>query len=120
MLRKKIDDNIHTLISNAINTNQRSMFLIIGDKGRDQVSNLHMLYTKLNPGKKLNILWCYKKELGFSNHAKKKMKKIKKQMNKGVFEVNDENAFDLFISTADIKFCYYQDTQRILGNNMAY
>ena len=43
------------------------------------------------------------------------MKKIKKQMNKGVFELNDENAFDLFISTADIKFCYYHETQRILG-----
>ena len=34
-------------------------------------------------------------------------------MIKGVFEVNDENAFNLFISTADIKFCYYHDTQRI-------
>ena len=91
------------------------MFIIVGDKGRDQISNLHNFYNKLNPGKKLNILWCYKKELGFSNHAKKKMKKIKKQMNKGVFELNDENAFDLFISTAEIKFCFYHDTQRILG-----
>ena len=72
MLIKKIDNNIHTLISNAINTNQRSMFLIIGDKGLDQVSNLHMLYTKLNPGKKVNILWCYINEFGFSNHAKRK------------------------------------------------
>ena len=75
------------------------MFLIIGDKGRDQISNLHNFYSQINQGKKLNILWCYKNELGFSNHAKKKMKKIKKQMNKGVFELNDENAFDLFIST---------------------
>ena len=68
-----------------------------------------MLYTKLNLSKKLNILWYYKNELGFSNHSKKKM-------NKGVFEVNDENAFDLFISTADIKLCYYHDTQCILCN----
>ena len=37
-------------------------------------------------------------------------------MNKGVFEINDENAFNLFISTDDIKFCYYHDTQCILGN----
>ena len=36
-------------------------------------------------------------------------------MNKGVFELNDENAFDLFISTVEIKFCFYHDTQRILG-----
>jgi len=103
------------LFKNSISRNERSMFLIIGDKGRDQISNLHNFYSQLNPGKKLSILWCYKNELGFSNHARKKMKKIKKQMNKGVFELNDENAFDLFISTADIKFCYYHDTQRILG-----
>ena len=115
MIRKKIDDKIQILLKNSISKNERSMFLIIGDKGRDQISNLHNFYSKINPGKKLNILWCYKNELGFSNHARKKMKKIKKQMNKGVFELNDENAFDLFISTADIKFCYYHETQRILG-----
>ena len=115
MIRKKIDDKIQILFKNSISRNERSMFLIIGDKGRDQVSNLHNFYSQLNPGKKLNILWCYKNELGFSNHARKKMKKIKKQMNKGVFELNDDNAFDLFISTADIKFCYYHETQRILG-----
>ena len=115
MIRKKIDDKIQILLKNTISKNERSMFLIIGDKGRDQISNLHNFYSQLNPGKKLNILWCYKNELNFSNHARKKMKKIKKQMNKGVFELNDENAFDLFISTADIKFCYYHETQRILG-----
>ena len=115
MIRKKIDDKIQILLKNCISRNERAMFLIIGDKGRDQISNLHNFYSKLNPGKKLNILWCYKNELAFSNHARKKMKKIKKQMNKGVFELNDENAFDLFISTADIKFCYYHETQRILG-----
>ena len=116
MIRKKIDDKIQILLKNSISKNERSMFLIIGDKGRDQISNLHNFYSQINPGKKLNILWCYKSELGFSNHARKKMKKIKKQMNKGVFELNDENAFDLFISTADIKFCYYNETQRILGS----
>ena len=115
MIRKKIDDKIQILLKNSISKNERSMFIIIGDKGRDQISNLHNFYSQINPGKKLNILWCYKNELGFSNHARKKMKKIKKQMNKGVFELNDENAFDLFISTADIKFCYYHETQRILG-----
>ena len=116
MIRKKIDDKIQILLKNSISKNERSMFLIIGDKGRDQISNLHNFNSQINPGKKLNILWCYKSELGFSNHARKKMKKIKKQMNKGVFELNDENAFDLFISTADIKFCYYNETQRILGS----
>jgi N-acetyltransferase 10 len=70
----------------------------------------------LNPGKKLNILWCYGKELGFSNHAKRKMKKIQKLQDKGLYDKNEENTFDLFISSADIKYCYYKETQRILGN----
>jgi N-acetyltransferase 10 len=44
------------------------------------------------------------------------MKKIKKMMNKGLYDANEENTFDLFISSTDIKYCFYNDTQRILGN----
>lgn len=115
-MRKKIDDKIKILLENGINTNERVMFLIVGDRGRDQISNIHNFHSMLNPGKKLNILWCYKKELGFSSHAKKKMNKIKKLQNKGLYDPNEENAFELFISSTDIKFCFYHDTQRILGN----
>ncbi len=115
-MKKKIDDRIKTLIENSIALLERSMFIIVGDRGRDQIANLHYLYTKINPGKKLNVLWCYKKELGFSSHAKKKIKKIKSQMNKGVYDANEENNFELFISSTDIKYCYYHETQRILGN----
>ena len=82
MLRKKIDDKIKILLTNCINSNERAMFLIVGDKARYQISNLHNFYSKLNPGKKLNILWCYKKELGFSKKEQSKLKKMKKQMNK--------------------------------------
>ena len=115
MLRKKIDDKIKILLTNCINSNERAMFLIVGDKARYQISNLHNFYSKLNPGKKLNILWCYKKELGFSKKEQSKLKKMKKQMNKGLFEANDESAFQLFYKTADIKFCYYNQTQNVLG-----
>jgi N-acetyltransferase 10 len=44
------------------------------------------------------------------------MNKIKKLMNKGVYEANEENAFELFITSTDIKYCFYHETQRILGN----
>ena len=43
------------------------------------------------------------------------MKKIKNKMRKGVLQLNDENAFDLFIASTDIKFRYYHDTQKVLG-----
>lgn len=115
-MRKKIDDKIKTLIENGIILNERIMFVIVGDRGRDQIANLNYLYSKINPGKKLNLLWCYKKELGFSAHAKKKINKIKHQKDKGLYEPNEENAFELFISSTEIKYCTYTDSQRVLGN----
>jgi len=36
-MRKKIDDKIKTLIENGIILGQRTMFIIVGDRGRDQV-----------------------------------------------------------------------------------
>jgi hypothetical protein len=36
-MRKKVDSRIRTLVENCVKTGQRSMFVIVGDKGRDQV-----------------------------------------------------------------------------------
>ena len=38
MPRKKVDNRIRILVENGIITRQRSMFVIVGDKGRDQAS----------------------------------------------------------------------------------
>lgn len=37
MVRKKIDNRIRTLIENGVTAGHRTMFVIVGDKGRDQV-----------------------------------------------------------------------------------
>jgi len=37
MVRKKIDNRIRTLIENSVTVGHRTMFVIVGDKGRDQV-----------------------------------------------------------------------------------
>lgn len=37
MTRTKIDNRIRLLIENGIKTSHRSMFVVVGDKGRDQV-----------------------------------------------------------------------------------
>ena len=37
MVRKKIDNRIRVLIENGVLTKHRSLFLIVGDKGKDQV-----------------------------------------------------------------------------------
>lgn len=36
-MKKKIDEKIKILIENSVKTNHRSFFVIIGDRGRDQV-----------------------------------------------------------------------------------
>lgn len=38
-MRKRIDERIRTLIENGVKTRHRSMFVIIGDKSLDQVTN---------------------------------------------------------------------------------
>lgn len=37
VMRKKVDERIRTLIENGVKTRHRSLFVIIGDKSRDQV-----------------------------------------------------------------------------------
>jgi hypothetical protein len=35
-MRKKVDQRIRTLVENCVTLHQRSMFVIVGDRGRDQ------------------------------------------------------------------------------------
>jgi N-acetyltransferase 10 len=37
MVRKKIDNRIRVLIENGVKLGHRTLFAIVGDKGRDQV-----------------------------------------------------------------------------------
>mgnify|MGYP003878243723 CR=1 FL=1 len=62
------------------------------------------------------VLWCYKKELGFSTHRKKRMNEVKKQLKKGLYDPDLEEPFDLFITSSEIRYCFYKETQNILGN----
>jgi hypothetical protein len=36
-MKKKVDSRVRTLIENNVKTRHRSMFVLVGDKGRDQV-----------------------------------------------------------------------------------
>lgn len=73
-----------------------------------------------------SVLWCYKKDLGFStlallssdslaSHKKKRMREIKKLISRGVYDKDGENPFDLFVSSTEIRWCYYKDSKNILG-----
>ncbi len=44
-MRKKVDSRIRTLVENCVKTGQRSLFVIVGDKGRDQVGAHTEMHT---------------------------------------------------------------------------
>jgi N-acetyltransferase 10 len=62
-MRKKVDNRIRILIENAVTSRHRAFFVIVGDRGRDQIVNLHFMITKILT-QKPSVLWCYKKDLG--------------------------------------------------------
>ena len=64
---KKIDNRIRVLMENGITTGHRSMFVVVGPKARDQVVILHQMLSKSQVKARPSVLWCYKKELGFSS-----------------------------------------------------
>uniref|UniRef100_A0A0N5ADA8 RNA cytidine acetyltransferase n=1 Tax=Syphacia muris TaxID=451379 RepID=A0A0N5ADA8_9BILA len=113
MVRTKLDNRIRILIENGVASGHRSMFVIVGDKGRDQVVILHHILSKATVAARPSVLWCYRKELDFSTHRKKRMKELKKRMKSNSFE---DDPFDMFISSTNIRYCYYSETYKILGN----
>lgn len=64
-----------------------------------------------------SVLWAYKnKLLGFTSHRQKREKKIRKEIKRGIRDVDTEDPFELFVSTQNIRYCYYKETEKILGN----
>ena len=114
-MKKKIDERIRILIENCVKQNHRSLFLIVGDRGLYQVVNLHLMLSKSRVKAQPNVLWCYKKDLEISSNKKKRLKQIKKLESKGNLDKEEINQIELFMASKDIKYCYYKDTHRILG-----
>lgn len=115
-MRKQLDPRIPTIIRNNVHTNHRSFFVLVGDKARDQVVNLHFLLSQSRHSARPNVLWCYKKDLGFTTHRKKREQKIKRDIKRGIREKGDsQDPFELFVGITDIRYCYYKDTPKILG-----
>lgn len=115
MVKKKVDDRVRALIENGVRKNHRSMFVLVGDHGKDQVENLHRILSKTRVKANPSVLWCYKKELGFSTHKKKRMKEIKRNKARGLHDPDRDDPFDLFVSSTDIRWAYYKETDKIIG-----
>jgi N-acetyltransferase 10 len=115
-MKKKVDPRIRTLLEECVSNNHRGVIVLVGDKARDQVVNLHYMLSKLTVAARPSVLWCYKTELGFSSNKKKRMKIIKKRVKQGLIDPTRDDPFELFISATQIRFAYYSESQKILGN----
>jgi len=104
------------LIANCVKQNHRSFFVLVGDRGKDQIVTLHFLLAKARVTARPNVLWCYKKELGFTTHKKKRINQIKRQVARGIREPDQEDPFELFVTATDIRYAYYKETESVLGN----
>lgn len=115
-MRKQLDQRIQFLINNNVKKNHRSFIVLVGDRGRNQVVNLHFLLSQARVSARPSVLWCYKKELGFTSHRKKREAKIKRDVKRGIREANDQDPFEIFITVTDIRYTYYKESEKILGN----
>jgi N-acetyltransferase 10 len=50
------------------------------------------------------------------SHRKKREKKIKSEIKRGIRDVDTADPFELFVSTQNIRYVYYKETEKILGN----
>ncbi|GAB1286634.1 RNA cytidine acetyltransferase [Apodemus speciosus] len=116
MHRKKVDNRIRILIENGVAERQRSLFVVVGDRGKDQVVILHHMLSKATVKARPSVLWCYKKELGFSSHRKKRMRQLQKKIKSGTLNLKQDDPFELFVAATNIRYCYYNETHKILGN----
>ncbi|TGZ57202.1 hypothetical protein CRM22_009984 [Opisthorchis felineus] len=110
---QKLDNRIQTILQNGIQSKHRTVFIMVGNKGQDQVPIMHQILNSLFNKGRLSLLWCYKKELSFSTHRKKNLKLLNKKRKAGV--TSDATIFEQFICTTDIRWCYYHETDKILG-----
>ncbi|XP_059960363.1 RNA cytidine acetyltransferase [Mesoplodon densirostris] len=116
MHRKKVDNRIRILIENGVAERQRSLFVVVGDRGKDQVVILHHMLSRATVKARPSVLWCYKKELGFSSHRKKRMRQLQKKIKSGTLNIKQDDPFELFVAATNIRYCYYNETHKILGN----
>ncbi|KAG5672313.1 hypothetical protein PVAND_002447 [Polypedilum vanderplanki] len=112
MVKKKIDNRIRVMIENGVKLKHRTMFVVVGDKARDQVPILYDMLVKSSVKARPTVLWCYKnKDEAISNHGRKKAKKIQS----GKINIEEADLFDVFRCSTTIHGKYYKDSHQILG-----
>ena len=90
---------------------------MVGDRAKDVIVHLHYILSSVDIKQNKSVLWAYKKDLlGFTSHRKKRENKMKKEIKRGIREANTEDPFELFLTLHNIRYVYYKETEKILGN----
>lgn len=106
----------HVLIE-QVQEKKRSFFVVVGDRAKDVIVHLHYIMSSVDIKQNKSVLWTYKKDLlGFTSHRKKRENKIRKEIKRGIREPNTEGPFELFLTLHNIRYVYYKETEKILGN----
>lgn len=50
------------------------------------------------------------------SHRKKRMRQLQKKIRSGKLDVKEDDPFELFVASTNIRYCYYSETQKILGS----
>lgn len=117
MPRKAVDSRIPALIRNGVQEKKRSFIVVVGDRAKDVIVHLHYIMSSVDIKQNKSVLWAYKKDLlGFTSHRKKREAKIRKEVKRGIREANTEDPFELFVTLHNIRYVYYKETDKILGN----
>lgn len=102
---------------NGVQEKKRSFFVVVGDRAKDVIVSLHWILTNIELKQNKSVLWAYKKDLlGFTSHRRKREAKIKKEVKRGIREPNSEDAFESFVTMHNIRYVYYKETEKVLGN----
>eukprot|EP00331_Platyophrya_macrostoma_P004230 CAMPEP_0176422884 /NCGR_PEP_ID=MMETSP0127-20121128/9978_1 /TAXON_ID=938130 /ORGANISM="Platyophrya macrostoma, Strain WH" /LENGTH=1044 /DNA_ID=CAMNT_0017803777 /DNA_START=105 /DNA_END=3239 /DNA_ORIENTATION=+ len=116
MIKRKVDDRIKFIIENAAEKKHRGILLLVGDRAKDQIVNLHHLVSRANHSAKVSMLWCMKREVDFGSTGKKRQEKVARLEVKGGMSTEaSKEAFQNFLSQTQIRFCQYKETHKVLG-----
>lgn len=114
--KRKVDDRIKFLVEEAARLKHRGIVLLVGDRAKDQIVNLHHLVSRANHSSKVSMLWCMKQDVDFGSTGKKRQERVARLEVKGGMSTEaSKEAFQTFLQQTTIRFCQYKETHRVLG-----
>ncbi|KAL7605544.1 hypothetical protein Lser_V15G20564 [Lactuca serriola] len=115
----KADERTRAIIRNGLEIGQRSIFVISGDKPHDQIAKLYFILRQEEGNRDLvskEVVWCYEDKLELRSR-RKLAKQVECLRRHGVLDLEKCPPFSFFLEFAPITPCWYEDSERILGNN---